>query len=70
MASQHRRLPKAPQRPAPSPLETLIGRSLAGLLHPSLAWRAYSTPHRVLLVLGYSAVGYVAVLATLLASNL
>jgi hypothetical protein len=50
-----------------SPLERLIGRSLAAIVHPIAAWRVYSKQRRALLLLGYSAIGYVAVLSALLA---
>jgi hypothetical protein len=50
-----------------TPLEVLIGRSLAAIVHPVAAWRVFSTPRRLLLVLGYSTIGYVTVLSALLA---
>lgn len=48
-------------------LEVMLGRSLAAIVHPFAAWHVFSTPRRMLLALGYSAVAYVAVLAALLA---
>jgi hypothetical protein len=49
-------------------LEVLIGRSLAAIVHPYAAWRVHSSPvRRLLLLAGYSTIGYVTVLTTLLA---
>jgi hypothetical protein len=56
-----------PPRQASSPLEILIGRSLAAIVHPVAAWRVYSTKRRLLLALGYSAFAYVTTLSALLA---
>jgi hypothetical protein len=47
--------------------EVLIGRSLAALVHPVAAWRAFSRPGRLLLALGYSAAAYITTLSALLA---
>jgi hypothetical protein len=56
-----------PPRQASSPLEILIGRSLAAIVHPVAAWRVFSPARRLLLVFGYSVVAYVATLSALLA---
>ncbi|MGH9312345.1 MAG: hypothetical protein ACRD1S_04010 [Vicinamibacterales bacterium] len=56
-----------PRNQLSTPLEVLIGRSLAAIVHPFAAWRVFSTSRRLLLVLGYSAVAYVTVLSALLA---
>jgi hypothetical protein len=58
--------PRPGPRQASSPLEILIGRSLAAIAHPVAAWRVFSTKRRVLLALGYSAVAYLATLSALL----
>jgi hypothetical protein len=43
--------------------EVLIGRSLAACVHPMAAWRSKTRSFRVLLLTGYFALGYIAVLA-------
>jgi hypothetical protein len=51
--------------------EIFIGRSLAICAHPVAAWRTAAKSMRVILLAGYFAAAYVAVLAlmTLLSSN-
>ena len=46
--------------------EALLGRGLAVIAHPLLAWRVLSQRGRICLAGAYLAVGYVAVLTTLL----
>jgi hypothetical protein len=60
-------LPMQPPRPASSPLEILIGRSLAAIAHPVAAWRVFSPVRRLLLLFGYSIVAYIATLWALFA---
>jgi hypothetical protein len=48
-------------------VEIVMGRSLAVLLHPFLAWRVLSAPGRVVLAGGYLLIAYVGVLLLLLA---
>jgi hypothetical protein len=55
-----------PPRPASSPLEIVIGRSLAAIVHPVAAWRVFPTKRRLLLAAGYSALAYVTTLWALL----
>jgi hypothetical protein len=50
-----------------STVEIVMGRSLAVLFHPFLAWRVLSAPGRVLLAGGYLLIAYLGVLALLLA---
>jgi hypothetical protein len=45
--------------------EVLLGRSLAACAHPFAAWQSRARSFRVLVVAGYFAVGYVAVLAAI-----
>ncbi len=45
--------------------EVLIGRSLAACVHPIAAWQSKARSFRVLLVAGYFALGYVAVLTAI-----
>jgi hypothetical protein len=52
-------------RPA-RPFEILAGRSAAAFVHPIAAWQRLSRAGRLLLIAGYSAAGYVTVLAALL----
>jgi hypothetical protein len=56
-----------PPRQASSPLEILIGRSLAAIVHPVAAWRVFSPTRRLLLLFGYSIVAYVTTLWALFA---
>jgi hypothetical protein len=56
-----------PPRQASSPLEILIGRSLAAIAHPVAAWRVFSPTRRLLLLFGYSIVAYIATLWALFA---
>lgn len=56
-----------PRHQPSSPVEILIGRSLAAIVHPVAAWRVFSMKRRLLLALGYCAVGYVTTLTALLA---
>ncbi len=46
--------------------EIALGRSLAACVHPLAAWRSTVRSFRVLLVAGYVAVGYFAVLVVLI----
>jgi hypothetical protein len=48
-------------------VEIVMGRSLAVLFHPFLAWPVLSASGRVLLAGGYLLIAYVAVLVVLLA---
>ena len=45
--------------------EVLAGRTLAACAHPLAAWQSTVRSFRVLLIAGYVAAGYVAVLAAL-----
>ena len=45
--------------------EVLIGRSLAACVHPMAAWQSKARSFRVLLVAGYFALGYLAVLTAI-----
>jgi hypothetical protein len=56
-----------PPRLASSPLEILIGRSLAAIVHPVAAWRIFSPTRRLLLLFAYSVVAYIATLWALFA---
>ena len=57
----------SPQRNRPSNrCEVLIGQSLAACVHPLAAWRSTARAFRVLLLAGYFAAGYAAVLTTML----
>jgi hypothetical protein len=45
--------------------EVLLGRSLAACIHPIAAWQSRARTFRVLVVAGYFAVGYIAMLAAI-----
>jgi hypothetical protein len=47
-------------------LEIWVGRALAVCAHPYAAWRTGSTSRRLLIVLGYAGIAYLAVLGALL----
>jgi hypothetical protein len=49
------------------PLPLLVGRSLAVICHPMLAWGRLPPVGRVALAGGYATLSYVAALATLIA---
>jgi len=49
-----------------TPLEVLIGRSLAACVHPVAAWRSGSRSARLQFLLGYFVAGYVLVFLALL----
>jgi len=51
-----------------TPVEVLIGRSLAMCAHPYAAWRAHSTRGRLLVVLTYLAASYAVMLGILFLS--
>ena len=44
----------------------VVGRTLAGCIHPFAAWRLFSTTWRSLMLTAYAAAGYVIVLSVLL----
>jgi len=48
------------------PLEIVIGRALAFIVHPALAWKRLSPAGRVLVAVAYFGAGYAAVLSALL----
>ena len=50
-----------------STAEIVMGRSLAVVFHPFLAWRVLSTPGRALLAVGYFLIVYIIALLLLLA---
>ena len=50
-----------------STVEIVMGRSLAVVIHPFLAWRVLSKPGRILLAVGYVLIAYIGVLSLLLA---
>ncbi len=52
------------ERPS-TPVEILIGRSLALCLHPYAAWRTRSNEQRAFVVLAYVAAGYAVTLGAL-----
>ena len=66
---QPRQVPSARRGQRTSGAEIMLGRVLAHLAHPWVAWRVCSTPKRFLMLLAYSAVAYVTVLSTLLARS-
>ena len=47
-------------------VEIMIGRSLAACVHPYAAWRVSSRSGRLTILIGYTVIGYVAVLGALL----
>jgi hypothetical protein len=49
-------------------LDVLLGRSLAMCAHPYAAWRAYSTPGRLLVLFTYLSASYALMLIVLLLS--
>lgn len=54
-----------PTNDRPSPLEIVIGRSLALILHPYAAWRSPFRRDRVVLVSSYFLASYAIVLGAL-----
>jgi hypothetical protein len=44
----------------------MLGRALAALIHPVVAWRLLTTPWRCWIVAGYTGVSYTVTLLTLL----
>jgi hypothetical protein len=58
-----------PQAPSSSSHwhEVLLGRSLAACVHPIAAWQSRARSFRLMLVAGYFAMGYVTVLAAIVA---
>ncbi len=51
----------------PMSADVVIGRTLACCVHPAAAWRRVSKPGKALIVGAYFVVGYLGVLAVLLA---
>jgi len=49
--------------------EVIVGRTLAACVHPLAAWHCTVRSFRVLLLVGYFAAGYVAILAALVWLN-
>ena len=49
--------------------EIALGRALAAVVHPQLAWRVLSTRGRLCLTSAYLLASYIAVLATLLLAH-
>ncbi len=57
----------SPQRNRPANrCEVFLGRSLAACAHPIAAWRSTVRPFRLLVVVSYFAIGYVAVIGAMI----